>query len=81
MADDLATLKSQLENVQTAIKAVLLTGQSYNRTGFGLQRASYKELKQSEKDLKASINRAEGNGVSVPEFRQGASSNNDGWNS
>ena len=55
-------LKTQLDQIQTAIQAILLTGSSYVRPGLSLTRANLKDLQSREQYLVRSINR-DTNGV------------------
>ena len=56
------TTLEQLEEVQTAISAILTGGQSTNWSDKGLTRASLSELRKMESDLKRQYNAESGTG-------------------
>ena len=63
MAGDKMTIQEQLEQVNNAISAILVGGQSYKIGSRQLTRADLKQLYQIRNDLKAELAQGKSNGL------------------
>ena len=68
----IATVQAQLAQIQTAIQAILLTGESYVRPGLSITRAQLPALQKREQYLIATLNRADGGIIAAGEIGGGA---------
>ena len=71
-----------LGEVNQAIRAILLTGQSYTRAGFSLNRANLPELRALRKELKFENARKSSTGsTAISDFSgaDGTSTESDDW--